>query len=78
MLIKTVSGDDIYDMLNTAMHATVGVLVSDGLLNKQDADDFKNTHFCTIVDSTQKFSLIRKMLGLKADESVTVVCKIKR
>lgn len=56
MQIRTLTGDDEINLyLMAAMGATVERMYQDGILNKEQAEDFVDKHLCLLIDPKSGF-----------------------
>ena len=74
MIVRSIQGDDaINQHLNAAMYATLDRLQIDGLLTEEQANKFKDTHFCLLIDEESGFKSWFKRIFKKEDNTKTII-----
>ena len=76
MIINSLNGDDqINELANAAMHATISALRAEGALTKEQGDVFLEDHICMFVTKNGGFKGWLKQFFGKETASVLMVFK---
>lgn len=75
MQIRTLTGDDEINLyLMAAMGATVERMYQEGILNKEQAEDFVDKHLCLMIDPRSGFTgWFKRMFLNRANPIIKVV-----
>lgn len=77
MQIRTLTGDDEINLyLMAAMGATVERMYQEGILNKEQAEDFIDKHLCLMIDSRSGFTGWFKRMFLNRTNPVIKVVQV--
>jgi hypothetical protein len=79
MIVRSISGSDIDHALTTAMFATLDALVDEGLLSKEQATEFADSHICIPMTDIPVWSRIKKWMGCDAnltEASIPTILKV--
>lgn len=80
MNIPSINGnDDIADLMTRTLQNTALAMVNEGLITREQADDFNSTHIASLSHETSFFrSVMKRIFGtdMGPNESKILICKI--